>query len=199
MKPVVHVGALRAMHAINAVAVLGLLFSGIEIYRAAPFFPITFPAWMSLGSDMKGALRWHFTFMWVLALNAAAYAVFRWRARGRLVPMTPLSPRELCRAMGLALRFRLGHRDDAYNAVQRWTYAGVWLLLLALIASGLALWKPVQLSALSALLGGYEFTRRIHFVTMSGVLLFVFVHVVMALLVPRTLASISVGLVSKAQ
>jgi thiosulfate reductase cytochrome b subunit len=199
MVNIIHPGALRAMHAVNAIAVLGLLFSGVEIYHAAPFFSVTFPAWMTLGGDLKGALRWHFMFMWVLALNASAYAVFRWRARGRLVPMTPLSPRELWRTTGLALRFKLGHRDDEYNAVQRWMYAGVWLLLLALILSGLALWKPVQLAVLSALLGGYEFARRIHFVAMSGVLLFVVVHVGMALLVPRTLASISAGLVGRAQ
>jgi thiosulfate reductase cytochrome b subunit len=197
MQIVVHPGPLRALHAINAMAVLGLLLSGVEIYRASPFLPITFPAWMNLGGDMKGALRWHFAFMWVLMFNALAYALFRWQARGRLLPMIPLSPRELWRDVGLAMRFKLGHNHHAYNAVQRWMYAGVWLLLLALIASGLVLWKPVQLSALSALLGGYEFARRGHFLAMSGVLLFVVMHVVMALLVPRTLASISVGLVSK--
>lgn len=139
------------MHALNAIAVLGVLPSGIETYRAAPFFPVTFPAWMSLGGDMKGVLRWHFSLMGVLVISAAAYTVWRWGARHRLVPMTPLSPREP--------------------------------------------WRDTS----SALLGGYELTRRIHFLAMSGVLLFVVVHIVMALLVPRTLASISVGLESKAK
>jgi thiosulfate reductase cytochrome b subunit len=49
------------------------------------------------------------------------------------------------------------------------------------------LWKSVQFSLLSTLLGGYEVARYIHFLCMSFMVLFVVVHLLMVMLVPRTL------------
>jgi thiosulfate reductase cytochrome b subunit len=194
MKTVVHTGSLRMLHAVNAIAVVGLLLSGLEIYRAAPFFVFSFPAWLSLGGDMKGAIRWHFTFMWILTINAFAYAVLRLAARRALVAMFPLSAKELWSTGLQAARLKLTHRADEYNAIQKWMYVGVWLLLTTLILSGIALWKPVQLSTLSTFFGGYETTRRVHFVAMVCVLIFVVIHVMMALVVPRTFTAITLGL-----
>jgi thiosulfate reductase cytochrome b subunit len=193
MNIITHPGGLRILHAINAIAVVGLLLSGIEIYRAAPFFPVRFPMWLSLGGDMKGAIRWHFLLMWVLLGNALVYALIRIKPSNGLVGVLPLSFRELWSDVCMAARFKLAHQTHTYNAIQKWLYASVWLVIMLAMLSGLALWKPIQLGGLSNLLGGYEMSRRVHFVAMTLLLAFVVLHVLMALMVPRTLASILVG------
>jgi thiosulfate reductase cytochrome b subunit len=89
---------------------------------------------------------------------------------------------------------RLGHADLAvYNAVQKALYLGVLLAGALIVASGLAMWKPVQLQWLAALLGGYEGARLAHFFAMAAIVAFLFVHVVMALLVPRSLRAMILG------
>jgi len=62
-----------------------------------------------------------------------------------------------------------------------------------LVASGLAIWKPVQLQWLAAPMGGYEGARLVHFFAMATLVLIVFVHVVMVILVPRTFPSMITG------
>jgi thiosulfate reductase cytochrome b subunit len=62
-----------------------------------------------------------------------------------------------------------------------------------LVLSGLAIWKPVQFGALSALMGGFDNSRVVHFVAMALLVGFVVVHVVMVVLVPRTLRTMITG------
>ena len=50
-----------------------------------------------------------------------------------------------------------------------------------LVASGLAIWKPVQLYWLASLMGDYEGARLLHFFAMAAVVLIVLVHVVMVI------------------
>jgi thiosulfate reductase cytochrome b subunit len=61
------------------------------------------------------------------------------------------------------------------------------------VLSGLALWKPVQLQGLAALLGGYEVSRRIHFLAMAGIGIFGVVHLSLVALVPRPLLGMLTG------
>jgi thiosulfate reductase cytochrome b subunit len=65
--------------------------------------------------------------------------------------------------------------------------------LIVLVVSGLAIWKPVQLQELTALLGGYEGARLVHFIAMSLVVLIAIVHIVMVALVPRTFPTMITG------
>ena len=95
---------------------------------------------------------------------------------------------------GLALRGKLQHADlSHYNAVQKLAYLGVILLGIGLVLSGLVLWKSVQFPLLRDLLGGYETARYIHFFCMSAMALFVVIHLLMVLLVPRTLLAMLRG------
>ncbi|MDB5957586.1 hypothetical protein [Ramlibacter sp.] len=55
-------------------------------------------------------------------------------------------------------------------------YAGVLALGALAAGSGLSLWQPVQLRLLADLFGGYEAARRVHFIAMAGISLFVIVH-----------------------
>lgn len=55
------------------------------------------------------------------------------------------------------------------------------------VASGLSIWKPVQLEPLVNLFGGFDMARRVHFFAMTGIVAFVGVHLVLVVLVPKTL------------
>ncbi len=122
-----------------------MIMSGWKIYDASPFFPITFPAWMTLGNWLGAAIAWHFAAMWLFGVNGLcylAYGLISGHLRQRLLP---LSVSAVWRDLKLALTFRLHHRPDQYNAVQRLLYVVVVLAGILAVLSGLSIWKPVQL------------------------------------------------------
>ncbi|WP_375156524.1 cytochrome b/b6 domain-containing protein [Escherichia coli] len=80
-----------------------------------------------------------------------------------------------------------------YNMVQKVAYILIILDGAALLLSGLVLWKPVQFSLLTILFGGYDTARYIHFLCMNIMVLFIIIHLVMVLLVPRALLSMIRG------
>jgi thiosulfate reductase cytochrome b subunit len=190
----IHPPIVRITHWLNAAAVVVMIGSGWEIYNASPIFPFIFPAAVTIGGWLGGALLWHFAAMWLLMANGLVYlvhGVVSGRFRRKLVPARP---RDLLRDIAAALRGRLVHDDPAdYNAVQRFLYAAVILALVLVALSGLAIWKPVQLQALTALFGGFEGARLVHFLAMAGIVGFIVVHVAMALLVPRSLRAMLRG------
>jgi thiosulfate reductase cytochrome b subunit len=51
----------------------------------------------------------------------------------------------------------------------------------------------VQFSLLGDLMGGYEGARRVHFLAMAALVLFVMGHLVMVMLVPRSLLTMIRG------
>jgi len=172
-----------------------MVASGWRIYNASPLFEsFTFPDALTLGGWLAGALQWHFAAMWLLALNGLVYVVYgivSGHFRRRLLP---ISPGAILRDVSRALRGRLAHEDlSVYNAAQRAAYFVLILALVVMILSGLAIWKPVQLQELAALMGGYEGARLLHFFAMSLVVFIVVVHVVMVALVPRTFPTMITG------
>jgi len=190
----VHPLYVRITHWINALAVLIMIGSGWQIYNASPLFPFTFPNSITLGGWLAGGLLWHFAAMWLLVVNGLVYltlGLVTGRFRERLLP---IRPGEVARDLGAALMGRLRHDDLArYNAVQKLLYVGILLTGVVIVASGLALWKPVQLRELAVLFGGYEGARLVHFFAMVAIVLFLVLHVVMALLVPRSLRAMIRG------
>jgi thiosulfate reductase cytochrome b subunit len=190
----VHSLVVRITHWINALAIFIMVASGWRIYNASPLFGFTFPSDWTLGGWLAGAIQWHFAAMWLLALNGVvyvSYGVFSGHFRRKLLP---LSPGAALRDVGAALRGRLAHHDlSVYNAAQRAAYLGVIVLALLLVLSGLVIWKPVQFHAIGQLMGDYEGARYLHFFAMTGVVLFVLVHVVMVALVPGTFLSMFTG------
>ena len=190
----IHPRIVRVTHWLNAAATLVLILSGLQIHNADPILPFAIPSWLTLGGWLGGALLWHFAAMWVLVCNGLVYILYG-LASGRLRRiLLPLSPRALIGDLSAALKGRLGHDDlSQYNAVQKFSYAFVLALLGLVVASGLALWKPVQFSALTNFLGGFDIARVVHFCAMAGILGFLLVHVAMALLVPRSLLAMLRG------
>src|SRR4051812_40933228 len=82
---------------------------------------------------------------------------------------------------------------SVYNAAQRAAYLALIVALVIMVLSGLAIWKPVQLHWLAMLMGDYEGARYVHFLAMAAIAFIVFVHVMMVVLVPRTLPTMITG------
>ena len=190
----VHPLVVRITHWINVLAVLMMVTSGWQIYNASPLFDFSFPPALTLGGWLAGALQWHFAAMWLLVLNGLVYVVYgivSGHFRRKLLPLSPLA---VLRDVREAFRGRLAHDDlSTYNAAQRAAYLALIAALIVLVASGLAIWKPVQLYWLASLMGDYEGARLLHFFAMAAVVLIVVVHVVMVILVPRTFPTMFTG------
>ncbi|MBI2312488.1 MAG: cytochrome b/b6 domain-containing protein [Betaproteobacteria bacterium] len=181
-----HPLTVRITHWINAVAILVMILSGWRIYNASPLLDFKFPRDLTLGGWLGGALQWHFAAMWLLALNGIVYLVYGFISGHFRRDFLPVTVTAILRDIGEALRGKLPHELGVYNAVQRTAYLSVIVLGVILILSGLAIWKPVQLQELAALFGGYEGARWVHFLAMVVLCLFVLVHVIMVMLVPKT-------------
>jgi thiosulfate reductase cytochrome b subunit len=190
----IHPVWVRITHWINFIAVTVMIGSGWEIYNASPLFPFVFPAGITLGGWLAGALLWHFAAMWVLAVNGLLYLVLG-IATGRFRRMlVPIRPAEVLADAKAALTGKLSYDDlSVYNAVQRLFYVGVILAGIVIVLSGISIWQPVQMQELTALFGGYDAARYVHFFAMTAIVGFLVVHVIMALLVPRSLRAMITG------
>jgi thiosulfate reductase cytochrome b subunit len=190
----IHPLVVRITHWVNVLAVILMLASGWQIYNASPLFPFYFPAGLTLGGWLAGALQWHFAAMWLFVLNGLVYVGYGIASGHFRRKLLPVSPRAVLRDVGAAFRGRLSHDDlSVYNAAQRAAYVLLIAALAVLVASGLAIWKPVQLYWLASLMGDYEGARYLHFFAMAAVVLIVLVHVAMVAVVPRTLPSMFTG------
>jgi thiosulfate reductase cytochrome b subunit len=190
----IHPRWVRVCHWINALAILVMIGSGWQIYDASPLFRFEFPRQITLGGWLAGALLWHFAAMWVLVINGIVYVTLglaSGRFRRKLLPIHPSQVLADARA---ALTFKLAHDDlSHYNAVQKLLYTGVILCGVLIVLSGIAIWKPVQFQELTALFGGYDAARYVHFFAMSAIVGFLVVHVALALLVPKSLRAMIAG------
>jgi len=192
-KRAIHPLAVRITHWVNVCAMWFMIASGWRIYNASPLFDFRFPRDLTLGGWLGGALQWHFAAMWLLVLNGLVYLSYGILSRHFKSSFLPLTPQSVWREFRNALRGRVAHELGVYNAVQRAAYIGVIGVIVALVLSGLTIWKPVQFQELAALMGGYEGARVVHFVAMTLVVLFIVVHVAMVALVPRTLLPMLTG------
>jgi thiosulfate reductase cytochrome b subunit len=193
--PVIHPRWVRITHWINALAIFMMIGSGWQIYDASPLFRfIYFPRQIALGEWLAGALLWHFAAMWLLVINGIIYVTLglvTGRFRRKLLP---IRPHEVVSDFLAALRGKLSHGDlSVYNAVQRLLYLGVILAGVIIVLSGLSIWKPVQLKYLTVLFGGYDAARYVHFFAMSSIVAFLAIHIVLALLVPKSLRAMIFG------
>jgi thiosulfate reductase cytochrome b subunit len=191
---VIQPGWVRTVHWINAVAMILMIMSGWQVYNASPLFGFRFSSSLTLGGWLGGALLWHFAAMWLLMVNGLVYLVLGFvtgRFRKKLLPITPQGVIADTRA---ALTGKLSHADlTKYNYVQKLLYAGIIVVGVLIVLSGLSIWKPVQLQYLTALFGGYDFARYVHFICMALIVAFLVVHVALALLVPKSLRAMIIG------
>jgi thiosulfate reductase cytochrome b subunit len=192
---VIQPGWVRVMHWINAVAIVLMIMSGLQIYNASPLFTsLRFSHSITLGGWLGGALLWHFAAMWLLTINGLVYLIMGFatgRFKSKLLPITPGGVISDTKA---ALTGKLSHDDlSKYNQVQKLLYAGIIIVGVVIVLSGLSIWKPVQLQWLTALFGGYDVARYVHFFCMSAIVAFLVVHIALAVLVPKSLRAMIIG------
>jgi thiosulfate reductase cytochrome b subunit len=184
----------RVLHWTNAVAMVLMIMSGWQIYNASPLFNFTFSPSITLGGWLGGGIQWHFAAMWLLMVNGLVYLVLglaTGRFRRKLLPITPAGVLGDARA---AFTGKLSHADlTRYNNVQKLLYAGIIVVGILIVLSGLSIWKPVQFQYLTALFGGYDIARYVHFAMMALICTFLVIHVALALLVPKSLRAMIIG------
>lgn len=201
---------IRLTHWVNLVALGVMAGSGLQILVAYPFlgargapyrwYPlqgVAPPALLTLGGWLAGARHLHFAVAWLFAANALVYAAYlaasgEWRRR-------LFSPRRDARHAWQTLLHELRLRREPpppaglYNGLQRLTYSAVVLLAPLSVLSGLALWKPVQLPRLTALLGGWDAARAVHLLVLAALAAFAVVHLIQVARHPRTLVDMTAG------
>jgi thiosulfate reductase cytochrome b subunit len=191
---IIHSFWVRATHWVNAVAMMIMISSGWRIYNAAPIFNFEFPNSITIGGWLAGALMWHFAAMWLLVINGLIYVtlgIFTGRFQNKLFPIWPS---DVMKDIKAALTLHLSHEDlSVYNAIQRVLYLGVIVAGVVVVFSGVSIWKPSQLQELTALFGGYDFARVVHFIAMSAIVGFLLLHVLLAILIPRSLLAMIRG------
>ena len=184
----------RIVHWINAVAMVLMIMSGWQIYNASPLFNFTFSPMVTLGGWLGGGIMWHLAAMWLLVANGLIYLITglaTGRFRKKLLPITASGVIGDTRA---ALTGKLSHDDlTKYNNVQKLLYAGIIVVGILIVLSGLSIWKPVQFQYLTALFGGYDFARYVHFAMMALICAFLVIHIALALLVPKSLRAMIIG------
>jgi thiosulfate reductase cytochrome b subunit len=150
-----------------------------------------FPHWITLPGelDLGAGRRWHFFFAWLFALNGAVYlatGLVSRRLQRELVPS-----RDQLAHIGRAildharLRFPHGEAARRYNVLQKLTYLPVVFGLLPLmVLTGLAMSPAIdaRFHLLTLALGGRQSARTLHFLSASGLVGFVVVHVAMVVL-----------------
>jgi thiosulfate reductase cytochrome b subunit len=186
---------IRIMHWINAVVMLVMITSGWGIYNDSVIIKgLHFSSTLRLGGWAPESLQWHFAAMWLLMLNGLAYLVYGaavGRFRERLLP---IRIRDIVQTVRETLRFKIAHEDlTTYNAVQKVLYIVAIVAGIAQVVTGFAIWKPIQLSWLVTLIGGFQNARIIHFAGMAILVGFLGVHVALSLLVPSTLRAMLTG------
>jgi thiosulfate reductase cytochrome b subunit len=193
-KNVIQPAWVRTMHWINAVAIVLMVMSGWQIYNASPLFNFTFSRSITLGGWLGGALLWHFAAMWLLMVNGLVYLTLG-LVTGRFArKLLPISPAGVIADTTAALTGKLSHDDlSRYNQVQKLLYTGIIIVGVLIVLSGLSIWKPVQLQWLTAVFGGYDVARYVHFICMAAIVAFLVIHVALAVLVPKSLRAMIIG------
>jgi thiosulfate reductase cytochrome b subunit len=187
-----HPRPIRWMHWLNVPVLTIMIGSGLLIYWANDVYAVRiggitlfrfFPDWFyrALGLDhgLAVGMAYHFTFMWIFTVNGCLYVLYtlvsgEWR---ELLP-NRYTPRD---AWAVVLH-DLGLRKEPlpprkFNGAQRLAYTGVILMGAGSLLTGLAIYKPTQLSWLTTLLGGYQWARWDHFALTVGYVLFFIVHI----------------------
>ncbi|MEM8708098.1 MAG: cytochrome b/b6 domain-containing protein [Actinomycetota bacterium] len=184
----------RWMHWINFPLIVIMIWSGLRIYWAEQewafgildwelfaFFPDSFNEALGLNRKLARGLAFHLSFGWLFTINGALYLTYLaitggWR---QLVP----TRQQIARVPAVVLH-DLGilkeepPKDGHYNAAQQLSYTVVVLFGAVIVLTGFALFKPVQLSPLVTLFGGYESARLIHFTTTMLFVGFFVLHMV---------------------
>jgi thiosulfate reductase cytochrome b subunit len=201
--------AVRISHWCNAVFIVVMAGSGLQIFSAYPslgpqgdqywWYPLQDtppPDWLTIGGWLAGARHWHFAIAWFLILNGIFYVGYlvisgEWRRR-LFIPGRDAS--NAIRQFGYYSGLRKSPPSpDFYNGLQRLAYTSVILFGVIMVLSGLAIYKPVQLHFLTVLFGGYDGARVVHLGGLVLLTLFVIIHIILVGSHPREILKMITG------
>ena len=193
-----HPLVIRWAHWINFPVLAIMIWSGILIYWAndvyklgwgdttvLKFFPDSVYKALHVPYRLAEGMAFHFFFMWLFLLNGVIYVLYtiisgEWRY---LLPQKKSWKQAwLVVLHDLRIRKTAPPIEGKYNAAQRIAYTAIIIMGFGSILTGLAIYKPVQFNWLLWLLGGYAFSRILHFALMIGYVLFFVIHIVQVIL-----------------
>ncbi len=200
MKKIVkkHPLAIRWFHWVNFPVLGVMIWSGLLIYWAndvykigfgsttlLKFFPRSFYKALDIPFRLAEGMNFHFIFMWLFFINGIVYVLYtiisgEWRS---LAP-NKKSFKEAWQVLlhDLHIRKTAPFITGKYNAAQKIAYTAIIVMGIGSVLTGLAIYKPIQLNWLCALMGGYKTARIIHFVLTIGYVLFFLVHIIQVLI-----------------
>ena len=203
-----HHGIVRLAHWLNAIVLVGMIASGLQIYGAFshfgprgepypnPFDGHSLPAWSRLGGWLAGGLNWHFALAWPFVITGVVYLGFlAWTGEWRALLFRPRDVGPAIQMQLYYLRLRRTHPPQGkHNALQKGAYTLIVVLGALSVLTGFAIYKPVQLAWLTALFGGYELARYCHFWAVWIFVGFTLLHVALVFLVdPASLRAMITG------
>jgi thiosulfate reductase cytochrome b subunit len=188
-----HPLAVRWFHWLNFPLLALMVWSGLLIYWANPVYRIGWGAHtllkmqlspklyqlLHMNSRLAQGMAWHFFVMWLFAFNGLLYVGYtalsgEWRY---LLP-DRRSFREAWQVLLHDLHLsKTAPPQGKFNGAQKIAYTMVVLMGLGSLLTGLAIYKPVQVSWLTAAFGGYQRARFFHFWLTMGYVGFFLVHV----------------------
>jgi thiosulfate reductase cytochrome b subunit len=132
----------------------------------------------SLNNRLAEGMGWHFFFLWFFVINGLAYVTYTFLSgQWRLIVPNRRSFKEAIQVVLHDLRIRKEPlRPRKYNGAQQIAYTSVVLMGLGSLITGLAIYKPSQLSW-PLFLGGYAVARFLHFWLTMGFVMFFVVHI----------------------
>lgn len=187
-----HALAIRWFHWVNFPVLFVMIWSGTLIYWAndeyklhigdlelLKFYPPGFYKALNIPYRLAEGMAWHFAFMWLFFINGLLYVVYtgvsgEWRL---LVP----NKRSFKEAWHVLLHdLHLSRKplpEKKFNGAQQIAYTSIVIMGMGSLVTGLAIYKPTQLYWITALCGGYESARLLHFALTIGYCLFFLVHI----------------------
>jgi len=196
----------RIWHWLNAVTIIILFMSGLNIFNAHPrlywgeygfdpadawFITSRFSHWMTIPGyySLADARLWHLLFAWVFTIGLTIYLavslVNRHLYRDIHISRKEWRPRNLWADVKQHLKLNFSHSDKKYNSLQKISYAGVIFVLIPLmIFTGISMSPAMNANWpwLVDLFGGRQSARSIHFIVAWLLVAFFFVHVALVLL-----------------
>ncbi len=201
-----HALSTRIWHWVNALSLIVLFMSGLNISNAHPrlywgewgFAPEQawlevwrFPGWATIPGyySLASARDWHVLFAWVFGIALLLFliaALLNGHLRRDIVPrVAELRPGAIAADIRAHLRFEFDHAGAKYNFLQKAAYCIVLFALLPLIIlTGMAMSPGMDAawSFLSQMFGGRQSARSIHFIVAWLLFGFFVLHVALVLL-----------------
>jgi len=195
----------RMTHAMNALCLILLLMSGLQIFDAHPAYyigtasnfadplvalPDGVPHWLTMPGyqDLATGRLWHFFLAWILVINGAVY-LLTGLLGGHLTHDLLPGPGDpgIGASLRAHLRLRFHAADQArrYNPLQKLTYLIViFVLLPMMLITGLAMSPAIDawVPALPWLLLGRQTARTVHGAVALLLVIFTVVHLLMVAL-----------------